>query len=79
MLSEQNNLSRDRDAEFGGEIEQGVHDEASSIFKHLSDYCEFCLAHCSGVKVFCENAWMIFSSSSSIELTSLIKETTKLK
>lgn len=37
----------------------------------LNDYCDFCLSHCSGVKVFCEKAWMIFSSSSNIELTSL--------
>lgn len=27
------------------------------------------LAHCSGVNVFCENAWMVFNSSARVEFT----------
>lgn len=46
------------------------------LFKCVLCHCAFCLSHCSGVKVFCSNAWISFSSSAR-QLFTILNNTNK--
>lgn len=42
-------------------------------------HCDFCLSHCSGVRVFCSKAWISFSSSTRHVFTILLGHNTQVQ
>lgn len=57
-------------------VERGLHfsDVWRLVVSFVLRHWDFCFSHCSGVRVFCSNAWISFSSSARHVFTILMRQ-----